>query len=448
MSEEIKRKRTIWNKILHVPIQGGRELIWTAIGAYAIPSMEILGMPADVGSTVFSASSFVTIFFVLIVGVLSDGCICSIGKRKPFIIICVIFVIFAAIMQFLSLKIEDQLLVQFYFMLLFSSTIYSCEQAQVMQMVAFICGFAGIVGYVLCAILPISSNGVLQLDIFFISVAVFLVGAVLNLFSVKEEPKKEETQTSVFSVFQNIPAKLLKMCLLFLLIFSACFPFYIFFTTCFAESMFDAHRPTIAANENLTEEEIEKIFTDRLTDGSQKASLIFIAFPAGVMIISLVMEKGKIFRRFGIKNTIFSMLIFMIGTLTFNIFFKTTIGFFLIALGIAFSMVIQISVPYMLLNIYREDPKYPKSRGLSSDNSIISCTFSIAQAVGSLLLSLLIKKTETTTVIIPWCLVSAILATVLALTSIDFGKQSQQEEEKNSRKAIDNRTVKLNTNKK
>ena len=216
------------------------------------------------------------------------------------------------------------------------------EQAQVMQMVAFICGFAGIVGYVLCAILPISSNGVLQLDIFFISVAVFLVGAVLNLFSVKEEPKKEETQTSVFSVFQNIPAKLLKMCLLFLLIFSACFPFYIFFTTCFAESMFDAHRPTIAANENLTEEEIEKIFTDRLTDGSQKASLIFIAFPAGVMIISLVMEKGKIFRRFGIKNTIFSMLIFMIGTLTFNIFFKTTIGFFLIALGIAFSMVIQI----------------------------------------------------------------------------------------------------------
>ena len=40
---------------------GGRELIWTAIGAYAIPSMEILGMPADVGSTVFSASSFVTV---------------------------------------------------------------------------------------------------------------------------------------------------------------------------------------------------------------------------------------------------------------------------------------------------------------------------------------------------------------------------------------------------
>jgi len=32
---------------------------------------------------------------------------------------------------------------------------------------------------------------------------------------------------------------------------------------------------------------------------------------------------------------------------------------------------------------------------------------------------------------------------VLALTSIDFGKQSQQEEEKNSRKAIDNRTEKL-----
>jgi len=226
------------------------------------------------------------------------------------------------------------------------------EQAQVMQMVAFICGFAGIVGYVLCAILPISSNGVLQLDIFFISVAVFLVGAVLNLFSVKEEPKKEETQTSVFSVFQNIPAKLLKMCLLFLLIFSACFPFYIFFTTCYAESMFDAHRPTIAANGNLTEEEIEKIFTDRLTDGSQKASLIFITFPAGVMIISLVMEKGKIFRRFGIKNTIFSMLIFMIGTLTFNIFFKTTIGFFLIAIGIAFSMVIQIRNAFFCITFY------------------------------------------------------------------------------------------------
>jgi hypothetical protein len=67
----------------------------------------------------------------------------------------------------------------------------------------------------------------------------------------------------------------------------------------------------------------------------------------------------------------------------------------------------------MLLNIYREEPEYPKSRGLSSDNSIISCTFSIAQAVGSLLLSFLIKKTGTTTVIIPWCLVSAILATGL-----------------------------------
>ena len=211
-----------------------------------------------------------------------------------------------------------------------------------MQMVAFICGFAGIVGYVLCAVLPISNDGVLQLDIFFISVAVFLVGAVLNLFSVKEEPKEEETRTSVLSVFQNIPAKLLKMCLLFLLDFSACFPFYIFFTTCYAESMFKAHRPTIAASGNLTEEEIEMIFTDRITEGSQEASILFIAFPAGVMILSLVMEKGKIFRRFGIKNTVVTMLIFMIGTLTFNIFFKTTVGFFLIAIGIAFSMVIQI----------------------------------------------------------------------------------------------------------
>jgi Ca2+/Na+ antiporter len=216
------------------------------------------------------------------------------------------------------------------------------EQAQVMQMVAFICGFAGIVGYVLCALLPISNDGVLQLDIFFISVAVFLVCAILNLCSVKEEPKEEETRTSVLSVFQNIPAKLLKMCLLFLLIFSACFPFYIFFTTCYAESMFKAHRPTIAASGNLTEEEIEIIFTDRITEGSQEASLLFIAFPAGVMIFSLVMEKGKIFRRFGIKNTIVAMLIFMIGTLTFNIFFKTTTGFFLIAIGIAISMVIQI----------------------------------------------------------------------------------------------------------
>ena len=74
------------------------------------------------------------------------------------------------------------------------------EQAQVMQIVAFVCGFAGIVGYVICGVLPISENGVVQLDIFFISVGVFIIGAVMNLFSIPESPKEEEEtpKTSVF----------------------------------------------------------------------------------------------------------------------------------------------------------------------------------------------------------------------------------------------------------
>ena len=35
--------------------------MWTAMGAYAIPSMEFFGITADLGSTVFSVSSFVTV---------------------------------------------------------------------------------------------------------------------------------------------------------------------------------------------------------------------------------------------------------------------------------------------------------------------------------------------------------------------------------------------------
>ncbi|CAG5109722.1 Oidioi.mRNA.OKI2018_I69.chr2.g4224.t1.cds [Oikopleura dioica] len=92
------------------------------------------------------------------------------------------------------------------------------------------------------------------------------------------------------------------MCLLFLFNFSKDFPFYIFFTTVYAESMFGAHRPTIENSGNKTEEEIDIIFKERLTDGTLEASKVFIAFPAGTMLFSLIFEKAKIFRRFGIKQ--------------------------------------------------------------------------------------------------------------------------------------------------
>ena len=125
----------------------------------------------------------------------------------------------------------------------------------------------------------------------------------MNLFSIPESPEKEEEppQNSVFSIFKNIPPQLLKMCLMFLFIFSKDFPFNIFFTTCYAESIFGAHRPTIENSGNLTEEEIDIIFKERLTDGTLEASKVFVAFPAGTMLFSFIIERGKILRRFGIK---------------------------------------------------------------------------------------------------------------------------------------------------
>ncbi|CAG5109723.1 Oidioi.mRNA.OKI2018_I69.chr2.g4225.t1.cds [Oikopleura dioica] len=121
----------------------------------------------------------------------------------------------------------------------------------------------------------------------------------------------------------------------------------------------------------------------------------------------------------------------MIFVLALNIFTHSSLGFFLIAVAMAFSLCIQVSVPYMLLGIYREDPSYPKSRGLSSDNSIISSTFSVGQAA-AILLSFIVQKTGTTTVIIPWSLGSAILALITAFY-LDYGSNEASKANENKK---------------
>ena len=65
--------------------------------------------------------------------------------------------------------------------------------------------------------------------------------------------------------------------------------------------MFGAHRPTIENSGNLTKEEIDIIFKERLTDGTLEALKVFVAFPVGTMIFSFIIERAKILRRFGIK---------------------------------------------------------------------------------------------------------------------------------------------------
>ena len=64
--------------------------------------MKLVGISESIASTAFSLSAVIAIFIYLIFGFLSDRCSSKLGRRRPFIIICLVFVSLGTFIQYLG----------------------------------------------------------------------------------------------------------------------------------------------------------------------------------------------------------------------------------------------------------------------------------------------------------------------------------------------------------
>ena len=64
--------------------------------------MKLIGISESVAVSAFSLSAVCAILLYVIFGFLSDGCESSLGRRRPFIITCLVFVCLGTFIQYIG----------------------------------------------------------------------------------------------------------------------------------------------------------------------------------------------------------------------------------------------------------------------------------------------------------------------------------------------------------
>lgn len=465
---------SFYRKLLHWPVSGGREILWTCIGANAIPVMRVIGIPESVGMTAFSLSACCSILLYIIFGYLSDKCSSKMGRRRPFIITTATMVCFGTFCQWVGMDLAnsgmlEKCLIYFGFMTqdlsmwamqvpMSSYTLevfQGREQAQVMLGNVFFVGFGGVLGFILSSQIGVIlqddtcvQKDCISLNLLYIGTAVFAVGAFCHVVSMPEKNLKQIKQEGNFEhhPFSHIITGILKSppCLVKL---SSCSFFemfaliahYLWYTTYYAESIYSATKEQVRldlslANVTLNATIIDSVFTERYDQGIREASQVMILFPISASVFSLLIQFSNIFAKLGLRLPFVFAYLFYIISAVVVIFVPHPIVFGFLASSLGYFLAIQCTVPYLLLEVYRSRQSYPKSRGLALDCSVISIFASVGQLISGFAIAQLIAWYGTSIVINHYAVAISMCGLVVAYFFVEYNPDPSTSETDNTLK--------------
>jgi len=212
MDQREIEKVPFWRKLLHWPIVGGRDAMWAASSAIAIPYMTSHGLSESTAMGVYAAAGVWSIANDLIAGWLSENCTSPIGRRRPFIIYYTLAVgVSLSVLYMSELFVEDLLLAQIILFIGFTiidSSLWTLEapktsyllevfnesdQRQIMNGNVFWSGLGGCLGCFITSQFGIS-YGLLPV---YIMGCLFILTSILNVLSVPELSLKELSLVSI-----------------------------------------------------------------------------------------------------------------------------------------------------------------------------------------------------------------------------------------------------------
>lgn len=460
-------KPPVWRKILHLPIHGGREILWTCMGFYAIPVMQIVGI-GELAMYAFAISGCFTIIFSVIVGFYSDRCSMSIGRRRPYLLMTVLIVILATGLEYLGtisdisstryliffgLSLQDfglwllQVPMISYTLEVFSGR----DQQQMMTGVSFFTGAGGIFGYYLTsqmsAISPESENGI-DLTLFYISTLIFAIVAVMNLVSMPEKTLAElEAEDDVMpklnfrqllSGYFKIPKPLLKLGICQFFIMYSLITQYVYFGHHYAEFVYRANPDFIAQELNETQltsnlTNIDDIFQERYAEGLKEGAKIMSLFPISAAIFSFILEFFNLMNRIGYSILLKSSFIFYIAVCVIVTCFPEPAAFGAMAVSLGYFLAIQCTVPNLLVYLYRLRSDYPHERGLAIDCAVLGVFNSLGQVSNCLLLPLLLQWYGNSYIMNPYSAVSAFVGLLVAQFAVEYENKDESKEDTDNR---------------